>query len=157
MEKELTKTEKNKITLETNGNRFNVYELENEDFVKLKEFNTFEEADEYLTKRVERKSKGLLIRKKPITAIIKQSGWKEEGFIRTNITSIEINYNSVYCWNTNEDKRRSKESVTYFLKDTENNWKTIKEIERLKEQIDNLEKTKERFTEDELKDYFQDK
>jgi len=157
MEKELRKDEKNKICLETTNNTFIVYEHEGNDWIKLKEFMRYEDAEEYLDKRIDRKSKGTLIKKKPLPAIIRKGGWNK-GYKKTNITSTEVTASSSYlgCWNSDENKNRSKESSSYFLKDTEENWNILKEIEKKESEIKELEDKKERFTIEELKEYFQD-
>jgi hypothetical protein len=156
MEKELRKDEKNKICLQTADNSFIVYELEKEDWVKLKVFPRYDEAEDYLDKRIDRKAKGTLIKKKPLPAILREGGWNSNGYAKTNITSIECTGSYVQCWNTNEKKKRCKESVSAFLKDTERNWEILKEIEEKESQIRVLKEEQERFSNEELKEYFQD-
>ena len=42
------------------------------------------------------------------------------------------------------------------MKDTKNNWEKIDKIEKLRGEIEKLEKEKERFDGEELKEYFKD-
>ncbi len=157
--KTLHETEENKIELNTTDNLFYVYEKKKEEpiyeFKKLNKFNSFSLADEFLKKRLDKKAKGTFKKKEPINAI-GQIGYNDRSFKSIKITSIDPSSSySLECW-ISDGKNKSKTSYNYLLKDNEKNWERLEKIKELQNEISELEEGKERFTIEELKEYFQD-
>lgn len=156
----LLQTDENKIELNTGDNSFYVYEKKKEqsyydDEGILDKFPTYQQAQDFLDRRLDKKKKGLLKKKEPLNAIGQISSYYADNkdFQKVKITSINPTSYSVECW-ISDGKNRSKKGISYLLKDTEKNWEILRQEKELKQKLTELEEQKERFTQDELKEYF---
>lgn len=147
---ELKNDGKYKIELESNTNKIIVTEIEGE--LELKTFDLIKYAEEYIENREKRILAGKLKRKEPLSAL------KEEYFGGGNYEEIKItsfvNENNIWIV---KNKIRSKEwGISGLVKNTEENKKKIKQLKELNKEIDKLKKSIEKYTTQELKEYFKE-
>ena len=155
--KEMFKTEINKIELDTRDNRFYVLEKEENDWIGLKDFPTFSEAEDFLTKRINKKVKGTFKKKEPLKAICKSSGYgSDEKYHHAKITSIDPSEYSTSCWISYGENFKYRRKDSPPLKDTPKNWETLNKIAEIEKELESQGRLLQRYDKEELKEYFQD-
>ncbi len=143
-----------KVCLNENTSEFVVYEKRQDVWEDLRSFKVIREAKEFRDKRKKAKETGKLNKKTPLNALKKSY---QDDYTKTKITSIgEIRSWGSTVWWTGESRRRGKDSLSDFYKDTEKNHKIIQRIKELENEISELKSKREKFTEEEIKEYFGD-
>jgi len=156
--KELKNDGQYKIELDTLSNEFTVSEIVEgtKSFDKLKTFKYFDDAERYIENREKRKEAGIMKKKESLLAIYKDN-WK---YIDIKITSLSPSSygDSFDVWITFPDKKRSKNGfyTNDYLKFTDGNKQKVTEIQELRKKADEIEKTLEKYTREELMKHFKD-
>lgn len=152
MKKELLCTEKYKIEIDLENNRFEVSELEGGQWALKKGFAKYDSAEKYIDDREKRKIEKKL-KTDPLICIYAGYGISKQGVKITSI--VKKSYGSGFeAWITFPSGSRGKESLEYLYKNTEENKKIFLEIEQLKDKISDLEEKKEKLTLQEVLKHF---
>lgn len=150
---ELKKDEDYKVEFEDFNKMFIVSELNTErnEYSQLRnDFRTMDDAEKYIEDREKRRALSKTKKKEPLL-ILKRDRWGNRGYVDAKITSIDGDNAWVV---TIEKGERSKEYGLDFFKNTEENKQKITKIEELKNQIEKIESSIERYTVEEVKQYF---
>ena len=150
--------EEYKIELDTDDNKFFTYEKEGDDWIYLKEFETYSEAEKYLENRKKLKISGKLKKAEPLPCYKFEASYYDDAVIReAKITSIDPSGSySLQVWVV-ENKRRSKERLDDLYKFSKKNKEIFEKIISLEKEIKKLEEEKEKFINKEVKKHFQEK
>ena len=146
----------NKIELHTDNNKFYVSEQEGSYWIDLESFDTYNEADSWLSKRIDKKKKGTFKKKEPLKAIYKCYSYNsDEEYSHAKITSIDPDINFTQCWISFGESFKYRRKDSPPLKDTQANWDALKRIKQTEKDLLALNDSLKHFTSEELQEYFQ--
>ena len=151
MKKELYNDGQFIIEINTNDNKYYLYETEGNQKFQLGDYKTYQQAEQAITRRTTEKKKKIA----PIECLYNETASHIERYEPAKITSIKTDIYRTYARITCRDKKRGEIDVTFLLKNTQKNIDINAEIKTLKERISRLNREREKFTPIELKKHFE--